>query len=124
MARVLLKHGFARSKQTFMGLLITETAENLETATVFPTNQPESGLRRLPVQRRQSLRPAPVRGPARRPLAAESRALRPRSPGAGARRVPTTTLDQRVVQQMLSTYTPLVRQIAGGFQRRLPRNVL
>lgn len=107
-----------------MALRTTGTAENLETATAFPTNQPESGIRRPPVQRRQSMRPGPVRGPARRPLAAESRALRPRSPGAGARRVPTTVLDQRVVQQMLTTYTPLVRQIAGGFQRRLPRNVL
>ena len=106
-----------------MALRTPETVENLETTTAFPTQQSDSGLRRPPVQRRQSIRPAPVRGPARRPLAAESRALRPRSPGAGARRV-STTLDQRVVQQMLSTYTPLVRQIAGGFQRRLPRNVL
>jgi RNA polymerase sigma factor for flagellar operon FliA len=36
----------------------------------------------------------------------------------------TPTLDQCFVSQMLATYTPLVRQIAGGFQRRLPRNVL
>lgn len=26
--------------------------------------------------------------------------------------------------ELMATYTPLVRQIAGGFQRRLPRNVL
>lgn len=37
---------------------------------------------------------------------------------AGAR------VDQQVVRELLDAYTPLVRQIAGGFQRKLPRNVL
>lgn len=106
-----------------MALRTSATAANLTTASIFPANEPEESVRRPTLQRRQSLRPAPVRGPARRALPTENRALRPRSAGAGARR-PSTTLDQRVVQQMLCTYTPLVRQIAGGFQRRLPRNVL
>ena len=82
-----------------MALRTSATAATFPTAPILPANEP---VRRQPVQRRQSMRPAPLRGPARRVL-------------------PT---DQRVVQQMLCTYTPLVRQIAGGFQRRLPRNVL
>ncbi len=32
--------------------------------------------------------------------------------------------DAQLAAQMLACYTPLVRQIAGGFQRKLPRNVL
>ena len=106
-----------------MALRTAGTAATLKTASVFPAQEPEASTRRPPVTRRQSMRPAPVRGPARRAaVLAESRPLRPRSAGAGARR--SSSLDQRVVQQMLCTYTPLVRQIAGGFQRRLPRNVL
>ena len=100
------------------------TAATFKTASIFPAQEPEGSTRRPPVPRRQSMRPAPVRGTARRAaILAEPRPLRPRSAGAGARRS-SSTLDQRVVQQMLCTYTPLVRQIAGGFQRRLPRNVL
>jgi RNA polymerase sigma factor for flagellar operon FliA len=32
--------------------------------------------------------------------------------------------DALVTQQLLTEYTPLVRQIVGGFQRKLPRNIL
>lgn len=103
-----------------MALRTSATAATFPTAPILPANEP---VRRQPVQRRQSMRPAPLRGPARRVLPTEARALRPRAAGVGARRA-TCTLDQRVVQQMLCTYAPLVRQIAGGFQRRLPRNVL
>lgn len=106
-----------------MALRTSATAATFPTAPIFPANEPEGSVRRQPVQRRQSMRPAPLRGPARRVLPTEARALRPRAAGVGARRA-TCTLDQRVVQQMLCTYAPLVRQIAGGFQRRLPRNVL
>ena len=54
-------------------------------------------------------------------------------PAAGARAQTrrTNTADGRParppiddVDAMMATYTPLVRQIAGGFQRKLPRNVL
>lgn len=106
-----------------MALRTSATAAPFKTASIFPAHATESGVRRQPVQRRQSMRPGPVRGPGRRAVASESRPLRPRPVGAGSK-CASSTLDQRVVQQMLCTYTPLVRQIAGGFQRRLPRNVL
>lgn len=36
----------------------------------------------------------------------------------------TCTIIPRTEAELLAIYTPLVRQIAGGFQRKLPRNVL
>lgn len=46
------------------------------------------------------------------PRTLEPRALEPR------------TVETRSEAELLAAYTPLARQIAGGFQRRLPRNVL
>lgn len=107
-----------------MALRTSLNAETVEPVPSFPQSEPESGVRRQPVQRRPSMRPATVHtSSSRRNATSETRALRPRPVGAGAKRG-SATMDQRVVAQMLSTYTPLVRQIAGGFQRRLPRNVL
>ena len=36
----------------------------------------------------------------------------------------TPVVETRTEAQMIAIYSTLVRQIAGGFQRRLPRNVL
>ncbi|HEX4477344.1 MAG TPA: sigma-70 family RNA polymerase sigma factor [Polyangiaceae bacterium] len=41
-----------------------------------------------------------------------------------ATEAPRSTLPPHVAAQLLVEYTPIVRQIAGGFQRRLPCNVL
>lgn len=106
-----------------MALRTSLTAETVEPVS-FPQSEPESGVRRQAVQRRPSLRPGAMRSSSsRRQANGEARTLRPRPAGAAAKRS-SSAVDQRVIAQMLSTYTPLVRQIAGGFQRRLPRNVL
>lgn len=75
---------------------------------------------------RASIVPRPAR---RRP--AEARAAHRR---VKARPSPATTTvkraprpkahDETLAADLLNRYTPLVRQIVGGFQRRLPRNVL
>lgn len=107
-----------------MSLRISLTPETPEQSP-FVADEPHSGLRRQPLARRsQSLRPQALRpAGARKPIAPEARVKRTRPVGACAKRV-KSNMDQRFVQQMLTTYTPIVRQIAGGFQRRLPRNVL
>lgn len=98
-------------------------AENLKLTPSFIVDEPQSGMRRQPVARRaQSVRPPAMRSVAvRKAISPGTR--HQRSASALAARA-AVTLDPRFVAQMLSTYTPLVRQIAGGFQRRLPRNVL
>ena len=69
-----------------------------------------------PARRRPSARRAGARAEqqraqtARRPKAVE------RTAGSG--------VDQLLTQQLLTEYAPLVRQIVGGFQRKLPRNIL
>lgn len=79
---------------------------------------------------RLSLVPRPSVVPARhRPKGGGVRAARRPSlvPAAPApQRAPERRhrLDPMVAQELLERYTPLVRKIAGGFQRKLPRNVL
>lgn len=75
----------------------------------------------LPAQRQRVPRGARTSGTVRKTRTQEGRP----SLGRARRRGPESArLDQRVVAELLAAYTPLVRQIAGGFQRKLPRNVL
>ncbi len=55
----------------------------------------------------------------------------PKAPNAAARTAPELSPEERLVREraelssaLITKYTGLVRQIAGGFQRKLPRNVL
>src|SRR4051812_1285862 len=43
---------------------------------------------------------------------------------AAARAKKSRGPDRLLIQQLLAQYEPLVRKIAGGFKRKLPRNVL
>ena len=77
---------------------------------------------------RPSLAPRPARRHA--PLAART-PQRPASimPATLVARAPRTTVkaktpDPRIAAELLTRYEPLVKKIAGGFQRKLPRNVL
>src|SRR5690606_34900002 len=92
----------------------------------FISDEPPSGLRHQPrLRRNQGARPQRRALAGRKSVAPEARLGRERALSISAKpRQAKDTVDQRFVTQMLSTYTPLVRQIAGGFQRRLPRNVL
>ena len=78
------------------------------------------------------IRPAAAARPARRhaPVAARA-AHRPAVaspatvvPARGPRLKKVRGLDPRMSAELLQQYEPLVRKIAGGFQRKLPRNVL
>jgi len=79
-----------------------------------------------------AVRPSIAPRPARRhaPVATHTAAHRPSMvPAAPAvARAPrlkkARALDTMVSQELLARYEPLVRKIAGGFQRKLPRNVL
>jgi RNA polymerase sigma factor for flagellar operon FliA len=86
---------------------------------------------------RSSIRPSSIRSIP--PPAAPKRAAKPRAKAARglAKTKPSRRpaaprprqgrhggSDDRVVAELLAQYTPIVRQIACGFQRRLPRNVL
>lgn len=51
------------------------------------------------------------------------RSTRATDKAPSSRRAKPSAADQEVAR-MMALYTPLVRQIAGGFQRKLPRNVL
>ena len=62
-----------------------------------------------------------------RPSMAPPRAARLRKPAGGkvrkADRQPAVCEDARV-RELMEVYAPVVRQIVGGFQRKLPKNVL
>ncbi len=86
---------------------------------------------------RPSLLPRPARRheprathQARRPASILPAALVPSGAVARASKAPRLSkekrarLDARRAQRLLEEFTPLVRKIAGGFQRKLPRNVL
>jgi RNA polymerase sigma factor for flagellar operon FliA len=72
---------------------------------------------------RLTLIPGSMPTPRRRGQGPASR----RQKSAAARRppaAPEVRLDSAFARELLERYTPLVRKIAGGFQRKLPRNVL
>lgn len=48
----------------------------------------------------------------------------PAQPSNDTRKEDEVTVDRRSEAELIATYSPLVRQIVGGFQRKLPRNVL
>ena len=77
---------------------------------------------------RPSLAPRPARrhAPDRRPRRAPSGRdhARHRRCARGPRVKKARGLDPQLSAQLLLQYEPLVRKIAGGFQRKLPRNVL
>ena len=68
----------------------------------------------------------PGAAPAPKRRAAPGAVARRQAKAAIARRSlpPTAALDSALARELLQRYTPLVRKIAGGFQRKLPRNVL
>jgi RNA polymerase sigma factor FliA len=67
----------------------------------------------------------PGAAPAPKRRAAPGAAARRQAKSAIARRsVAPAALDASHSRELLARYTPLVRKIAGGFQRKLPRNVL
>ena len=67
----------------------------------------------------------PGAAPAPKRRAAPGIAARRQAKSAIARRsVAPVSLDAAHSRELLERYTPLVRKIAGGFQRKLPRNVL
>lgn len=88
-------------------------------------NVPQYRLTRHSVLPRTSIAPQVVRQrPAARrtihtPIKARSAALR--RPQVRPR---VASTDDLLAAQLLQQYAPLVRQIVGGFQRKLPRNVL
>ena len=82
----------------------------LAAAILRPTLAPRPARRHAPIAARAAHRPAatsPATVVARAPRVKKARGLDPRMSAA-----------------LLLQYEPLVRKIAGGFQRKLPRNVL
>ncbi len=86
----------------------------LHAAPTLPDAAPASAVRPRMIQRgRASL---PARPAARRRPAALLAVVAPTPEPTG--------ISRERAEQLLETYTPAVRQIVGGFQRKLPRNVL
>jgi len=83
----------------------------LVNALIRPSLAPRPARRHAPVAARATHRPVAVSPatvvPARGPRVKKARGL-----------------DPRMSAELLQQYEPLVRKIAGGFQRKLPRNVL
>jgi|RhiMethySRZTD1v2_1073278.scaffolds.fasta_scaffold254203_1 RNA polymerase sigma factor for flagellar operon FliA len=80
---------------------------------------------------RPSLLPRPARRhepravrQARRPVSILPVALIPSKSEPRISKAKRAQMDARRAQRLLEEFTPLVRKIAGGFQRKLPRNVL
>jgi RNA polymerase sigma factor for flagellar operon FliA len=107
----------------------TETYTESEPEAV--DREPQASRTRPSLLPRPSLAPRPAR---RRPT---SRQRRNDSNGRRARQVEARPVEARpaverrpgcpdalLTQQLLAEYTPVVRQIVGGFQRKLPRNIL
>jgi RNA polymerase sigma factor FliA len=82
----------------------------LVTALVRPSLAPRPARRHAPLAARAAHRPAAIQ-----PATVVAR---------GARVKKARGLDPQLSAQLLLQYEPLVRKIAGGFQRKLPRNVL
>jgi RNA polymerase sigma factor for flagellar operon FliA len=74
---------------------------------------------------RPSLAPQKTRqnGAARR-AAPKTQVVRTTAQRRPPKRARTATQNELISAQLLEQYSPLVRQIVGGFQRKLPRNVL
>jgi RNA polymerase sigma factor for flagellar operon FliA len=99
------------------------------------TQEPEPKSRKTkarsaPVATRPSLLPRPARRhearavhQARRPASLLPAALAS-SKGPRISKAKRAQMQARRAQRLLEEFTPLVRKIAGGFQRKLPRNVL
>ena len=102
------------------------------------THVPEPASRKAKTKRAEAAAPKrpsilPLPRPARRHEArAVHQARRPASimPAALPSKAPRISKEKRAAmearraQRLLEEFTPLVRKIAGGFQRKLPRNVL
>jgi RNA polymerase sigma factor for flagellar operon FliA len=80
---------------------------------------------------RPSLAPRPARRhearavhQARRPASVFPTAMVPSKVAPRMSKEKRVRLEARRAQRLLEEFTPLVRKIAGGFQRKLPRNVL
>lgn len=80
-----------------------------------------------PVRHSVAPRPSMLPRPARRhpkQAARKSKTRAPRAVAAPKRAPRPRTAFELTATELLEVYTPLVRKIAGGFQKRLPRNVL
>lgn len=80
-----------------------------------PSLAPRPARRHPSTRQRKEARPARARG-------VEARALKAEPLPKFERRA--NEPDVLLTQQLLAEYTPVVRQIVGGFQRKLPRNIL
>ncbi|HWZ91260.1 MAG TPA: sigma-70 family RNA polymerase sigma factor [Polyangiaceae bacterium] len=96
----------------------------MNSAVVRPSLAPRPARRHAPVATHASHRPASVFPAAT--VATRSTSLFPAAAVAtrSARSKKPRGLDPRISAELLQQYEPLVRKIAGGFQRKLPRNVL
>jgi RNA polymerase sigma factor FliA len=83
----------------------------LAAALIRPSMAPRPARRHAPVAARAAHRPA---------VATPATVV----PARGPRVKKARGLDPRMSAELLLQYEPLVRKIAGGFQRKLPRNVL
>jgi RNA polymerase sigma factor FliA len=83
----------------------------LVSALIRPSMAPRPARRHAPVAARAAHRPA---------VATPATVV----PARGPRVKKARGLDPRMSAELLQQYEPLVRKIAGGFQRKLPRNVL
>jgi RNA polymerase sigma factor for flagellar operon FliA len=97
-------------------------------------DEPEPKSRKTKAQAaaaRPSLLPRPARRhepravhQARRPVSMLPAALVPSKSQPRMSKAKRAQMEARRAQRLLEEFTPLVRKIAGGFQRKLPRNVL
>lgn len=81
--------------------------------------------------RRRARKPAPVRASRSKPAARAKRAAQTArtepatfAPSAPLKRPAPRRFSDAEARALVQRFAPLVRQIAGGFQRKLPRNVL
>ena len=94
--------------------------ESGERPSVMPSVFPRAGASKVKAAPRPRRHDGSGRRAARRPAAVASPAT-PVAHRPVQRRIDSSPLK---AQYLLDEYAPLVRKIAGGFQRKLPRNVL
>jgi RNA polymerase sigma factor FliA len=104
------KHPAAKAKGSGARASAARTEASRGVAALRTALTPRPARRRAPLAGRAAHRPASMI-PA---------TVVTRSP----RQAKRTSPDPRISADLLLLYTPLVRKIAGGFQRKLPRNVL
>ena len=92
---------------------------------------PRKGNKKNAAAARPSMAPRPARRhearavhQARRPASIMPAALVPAKATPRMSKEKRARMEARRAQRLLEEFTPLVRKIAGGFQRKLPRNVL